>query len=60
VLNAAQVKAHSAIEVGQGALNSRQGGVDVAHQLIDEAADVLALALDAKVRLPSRSPSARS
>jgi hypothetical protein len=30
-------------------LDSRQGGVDVAHQLVDEASDVLAPALDAKV-----------
>ncbi|KAI0320457.1 tRNA synthetases class I (C) catalytic domain-containing protein [Amylostereum chailletii] len=42
----AATKARSALEVGQGVLESRQGGVDVAHQLIDEASDVLALSLD--------------
>jgi hypothetical protein len=44
-----KTRARSALEVARGMLDNGFDTPDIAHQLIDEAADVLALSLDSQV-----------
>ncbi|KAA1471808.1 hypothetical protein DENSPDRAFT_837899 [Dentipellis sp. KUC8613] len=50
-------RTYSAIEVAQGMLKSGHTSTDIAHQLIDEAADVLALSLDQQYGATVTDPS---